>query len=49
MEVRERQRLEKLIPELESDVNHLTGMMAVLKARRFEKKELITKIKEMLR
>ena len=49
MEVRERQRLEKLIPEIEADIDHIRANIARLKAGRHEKKKLIEKIKEMIR
>ena len=49
MEVRERQRLEKLIPEIEADINHIRANIARLKAIKHEKKELIENIKEMIR
>ena len=49
MEVRERKRLEKLISEIEADIDHIRANIATLKARKHEKKKLIEKIKEMLR
>ena len=49
MEVRERERLEQVVKEAQDDINHLTANIATLKARRYEKKKLIEKIKEMLR
>lgn len=49
MEVRERKRLEQVVKEAQDDVNHITSNIAILKARRYEKKKLIEKIKEMIR
>jgi prefoldin subunit 5 len=49
MEVRERGRLEKLIPEIEADIDHIRANIARLKAKKHEKNKLIEKIKEMLR
>ena len=49
MEVRERQRLENLIQEIEADIDHIRANIARLKAKKHEKKELIGQIKEMLR
>ena len=49
MEVRERKRLEQVAKELEDDINHLTANIAILKSRKYEKKKLIEKIKEMIR
>ena len=49
MEIRERKRLEQVVKEAQDDVNHITANIAILKARRYEKKKLIEKLKEMLR
>ena len=49
MEVRERKRLEKLILEIEEDIGHIRANIAMLKARKHEKKKLIEDIKEMIR
>ena len=49
MEVRERKRLEQVAKEAQDDVNHLTANIAILKARKHEKKKLIEEIKEMIR
>lgn len=49
MEVRERQRLEKLIPEIEEEIGHIRANIARLKARKHEKRKLIEDIKEMIR
>lgn len=49
MEVRERKRLEQVVYEVENDIRHLTANIAILKARRYEKRKLIEEIKEMMR
>lgn len=49
MEVRERKRLEQVVKEAKDEINHLTANIAILKARRYEKRKLIEDIKEMLR
>lgn len=49
MEVRERKRLEQVVSEVEDDIKHLTSNIAILKARRYEKRKLIEEIKEMMR
>lgn len=49
MEVRERKRLEQVVYEVENDIKHLTANIAILKARRYEKRKLIEEIKEMMR
>ena len=49
MEVRERKRLEQVVKEAQDDINHLTNNIAILKARRDEKRKLIEDIKEMIR
>ena len=49
MEVRERKRLEQVVKEAQDDINHLTANIAILKARRSEKKKLIEKIREMIK
>ena len=49
MEVRERKRLEKLISDIEADIDQIRANIARLKAKKHEKKKLIEEIKEMIR